>query len=189
MRAQGAKHPRQSIDGQLGYGAAVSHPRLFLLVVAGVFVAFLVVKSRIELVRDPAMARARRRLAAAKARARAKSGDPQAQAAAYREAAVVALEELGRPGLAASLARRADAADPDGPDSLRLLARAMRSAERHRALEKLLWQRLDAGPTEVSPQIWDELLALYDGPLRRPAQARVLRSLLGETSPAQREEE
>ncbi len=165
--------------------------RILLLSVAGVFVVFLVVKSRLELFRDPALARARRRLAAARTRAKEAKDDPAARAEAYRSAARIALEELGRPALAASLARRAEAADPDDPASVRLLARAMRRADRHRALEKLLWRRLDAqGPRAAGSQaVWNELLALYEGPLRRPAQARVLRALLGQTLETRTEEE
>lgn len=175
----------------LGYGAAVgSDPRLLLLVAAGVFVLFVILKSRLELVRDPDVARARRRLAQARARARAAKDDPAARAEAYREAACIALDELRRPGLAASLARRADAAAPHDPDGVRLLARAMRGAERYRALERLLWRRLDAGPPpEEAALLWEELLSLYDGPLRRRAQARVLRGLLGHEPGARGEEE
>lgn len=154
-----------------------------LLVVVVLFVIFVIVKSRIPLFRDPELVEARRRVRAAKAKAREAKGDPKARAAAYREAAEAALE-VGRTGLAASYARRADKADPDAEGGVRLIARAMRAGERHRALEKLLWQRLDGVDLqgERARRLFDELLALYDGPLHRRAQAQVLRQMLQRAS-------
>ena len=157
--------------------------RWALLVVVVLFVVFVIVKSRMPLFGDPAVADARRRVRAAKARAREAKGDPKARAAAYREAAEAALE-VGRTGIAASFARRADKTDPDAVGGIRLIARAMRAGERHRALEKLLWQRLDGIDLhgERAQRLFEELLALYEGPLHRRAQARVLRHMLGRES-------
>ncbi|NOY89987.1 MAG: hypothetical protein GXP55_02170, partial [Deltaproteobacteria bacterium] len=57
----------------------------------------------------------------------------------------------------------------------RIAALAMRRAHRYAALEKLLWRRLDRAIGCEST--FAELLSLYEGPLKRPEQARVLRSL------------
>ncbi len=152
-----------------------------LLVAAGCFLVFLLVKSRIPLVaRDPASAHARKRIAEAKHEARAAESDPARRARAWREAATIALEELGRPDLAATFAARAERADPSDPASLATLASAFRGANRFRALEKLLWRRLAAEPdpqSESYERAFQELLDLYEGPLRRKEQAKVLRDL------------
>ncbi|MEM9073910.1 MAG: hypothetical protein AAGE52_35790 [Myxococcota bacterium] len=160
-----------------------------ILIAVGVFGAFLLLKSRIPLFRDPALVRARKSIAAAKQEARRSRGPKRASA--FRRAATLALEDLGRPALAASFARRADKADPTSPENVRLLARAMRSAERHRALERLLWRRLDEASidSERGNRIFQELLGLYEGPLRSRAQARVLRALKGYPPQPRQEEE
>lgn len=148
------------------------------LLAAGLsFVLFMVVKTRFPFWLDDEGREARDRLAQAKERVRSASEGP-ARAAALREAARVALEEVGRPNLAASLARRAERADPDSPDSVSMMAAAMRRASRYRALERQLWRKLasvSSGPAH--DRAFDELLALYEGPMRRPEQARVLRRL------------
>ncbi len=144
------------------------------------FVLFVLVKSQFSLRgADPAMADARRKIAMARQRARAAKGSPKERAAAYREAALIALEELGRPNRAAFYARRADRADPEDPASIRVVARAMVRAKRYPALEKLLWTRLaDSAPeSERFGATFNEILDLYEGPMRRGAQARVLRRL------------
>ncbi|HJL05476.1 MAG TPA: hypothetical protein RMH85_30170 [Polyangiaceae bacterium LLY-WYZ-15_(1-7)] len=153
--------------------------RWALLAAVLLFIVFLVVKSRVALVRDPDAADARRRLGDARQRARQADKHSEARADAYLEAARIALDDLGRPRLAASYARRADRARPERTEGLRLVVRAMRRAERHRALERLLWRRLDEVDLEGerAERIFAELQRLYEGPLRRPAQARVLRQL------------
>ncbi|MDH5492794.1 MAG: hypothetical protein OEY14_12645, partial [Myxococcales bacterium] len=118
----------------------------------------------------------RKRLAEAKARARAAAQGAE-KAAALRQAAQIALDSLGRPNLAASFARRALRADPSDDESIHIVALAMRSAQRYRALEKLLWRRLDADGDDQ--RAFEELTSLYEGPMRRPEQARVLRRLRG----------
>lgn len=101
------------------------------------------------------------------------------KASAYRDAARLALEELRRPNLAVSLARRADRLDPDRADGLELLVASMSDSSRMRALERLLWRKL----REVEPgserhrKIFRELLALYQGPLKDPDRAEALRML------------
>ncbi len=151
-----------------------------LLTAVVLFVIFVVLKSRLSLGRDPDTAEARKQLIKAKQRVRAAKGDPDARAAALREASQIALDDLQRPGLAASFARRADRADPSSSEGLKLLARAMRQSERYRALERLLWRRLaevELG-TSRSGDLFDQLFELYEGPLRRSAQAKVLRTLI-----------
>ena len=153
--------------------------RWILLAAVLLFVTFLVIKSRIALFRDPELAASRKRLGEARALARSAKDDRALRAKAYREAATIALDELGRSGLAASYARRADRADPEKGQSLKLLSRAMTRAGRHRGLEKLLWRRLDevALDSERAGHLMDELVTLYEGPLRRHYTARVLRTL------------
>jgi len=146
-----------------------------ILVVTGVFAVFVLLKSRYSLAGNEGAREARARFSEAKARARAAVNNPSARAQALRDAALVALKDLHRPNLAASYARRAARAAPDDPESIRVAALAMRRAHRYAALEKLLWRRLDR---EVGCEVtFTELLALYEGPMKRPAQARVLRAL------------
>lgn len=140
------------------------------------FVTFLLAKSRISFDRDPNRIEGRRKLVEAKARARDARGDPLRRAQAFREASRIALEELSQPNLAASFARRAMKADPHDLESVQAVAAAMLSARRYRALEKLLWRRLDEEGFEG--EVFERLIELYEGPMRRPEQARVLRALL-----------
>lgn len=151
--------------------------RLALLGVVVLFVVFLGVKSLLA-ARDPGTKDAREALTRAKKSAREAQGASQ-RAEAWREAARVALDELERPGVAAVYARRAERDDPTHEDVLPLLAQTMRSARRHQALSKLLWRRLSEErlESERADRLMRELLALYEGPLRRAAQARVLRTL------------
>lgn len=101
---------------------------------------------------------------------------PAERAAALRSAAGIALDELGRPGLAASYARRADRLDPEQVDTVGLLALALRKQARFGALERLLWRKLaDASAPAVVQRAREELVGLYEGPLRRPEVAAALR--------------
>ena len=156
-----------------------------LLAAVVLFVVFLLVKTRLPLAgRDPALVEARRRLADAKRRAREAGRDPERRARAWRDAASIALDELGRPGLAATFARRAERADPRDQEAVGLLAVAMRQGSRVRALERLLYRRVaeDAdGP--AGRRALQELIELYDGPLQRPEQAAALRRLSGDAEP------
>jgi hypothetical protein len=104
------------------------------------------------------------------------------KAAAYRDAARLALDSLERPNLAVSLARRADRLDPNHGDGLEILVSSMSGGERMRALERLLWRKLrevDPG-SERHRKIFGELLALYQGPLKDPDRAEALRKLYPE---------
>jgi hypothetical protein len=151
-----------------------------LLIAGLLFVVFVVAKLVAPERRGGPQARvARQRIADARRRA-SDRGLPSAQrAAALREAALVALQDLDRPNLAASYARRADRLDPHDPGAIALLSTALRAATRFRALERLLWRRVaDAEPFgETAERAMQELLSLYDGPLNRPEIARALRRL------------
>ncbi|MDD9932739.1 MAG: hypothetical protein OXT09_04010 [Myxococcales bacterium] len=151
------------------------------LVIGGVlFVAFLLFKlSPFALPRDEHSQQARKDLAEAKRRSRDRSKSEPERATALREAAVAALEGLGRPSLAASYARRAEKLDPQDADAVGLLALSLRQASRFRALERFLWRRL-ADDTPGAPgyeRAYRELLSLYEGPLRRPEMAVALRRM------------
>jgi hypothetical protein len=151
-----------------------------LLIAGLLFVVFLIVKLVApERRRGPNAHAARRRIAEAKRRASDRALSSAQRAAALREAALVALQELDRPNLAASYARRADRLDPEDPGTLALLSTALRAAARFRALERLLWRRVaDAEPFgEAAERAVQELLSLYEGPLNRPEVARALRRL------------
>ncbi len=146
-----------------------------------VFAIFLLVKSRVGLRgADPVQRSGRARIAKLKREIFSHKTDRAHRAALWRKAAEIALDELGRPYRAATYARRADKLDPDAKEAVPLIARAFRRARRFRALERLLWRRLDrmdALDDSRSSPIVAELITLYSGPLRRPAQARTLERL------------
>ena len=97
-----------------------------------------------------------------------------------RDAATIALEELARPSLAASYARRAERIDPGDAQAVSLVALTLRRAARYRALERFLWRRLaEHAPGAGRDSIERELCALYEGPLRRPEIAAGLRRISG----------
>jgi hypothetical protein len=138
-----------------------------------------------RLTRDKRQRVAHQRIGEAKRKARDRSAAPELRAAALREAAVVALEELRRPELAASYALRAERLHPADPDTVGLLAVALRTGAKYRALERILWRQLagHARSTAAYERAFDELVGLYDGPLQRPETAKVLRELKA-SSPA-----
>lgn len=152
---------------------------LVLLGAGLLFVLFLIVKLVAPERRGPEARAARLRIAEAKRRASDHALPTPQRAAAMRDAALIALEQLGRPSLAASYARRAERLDPQAPEAIALLSAALRSATRFRALERLLWRRLaDSIPADpAAERALEELLSLYEGPLRRPEVARALRRL------------
>ena len=152
------------------------------LVFAGLlFVGFLLFKTlRISGPHDERYHEARRRVADARRRARDPSASPEDRAAALREAAVAALDGMGRPSLAASYARRAERLDPGDAAAVGLRAVALRRATRFRALERFLWRRLADDENEAGPgyaRAYQELISLYEGPLKRPEMATALRRL------------
>jgi hypothetical protein len=125
---------------------------------------------------------ARKRMLEAKRRAGDRAASNAARAAACREAASAALEGLGRPRLAAAFARRAERLDPSHPDAVSLVALTLRRSARYSALERFLWQRLadlEASDASAFERAFEELVALYEGPLRRPETARALRRFRG----------
>jgi hypothetical protein len=155
--------------------------RSLLLVLAGMaLVAFVLFKPRLaRRARTPVAAAAWKAIAAAQARARDVSAGAGPRAAALREAASLALNELEQPGLAASFARRAEKLEPQNTATFGLLASTLRSASRFRALERLLWRRLgSADPAaEDYQRALDELITLYEGPLKRAEVAVALQRL------------
>lgn len=152
--------------------------RIALLVAVGLFLAFLVLKSRISFgPRAAGASAARKQLAEAKARALSAANDGTARGAAWRDAAAVAMDQLGRPMLAAGFALRAHRADPDNADSVVILARSLTGARRLRTLEKVLWQRLGGTPGAAYEAAFTALVEAYEGPMRRPLWASALRSL------------
>ena len=162
-----------------------TEPASILFVLVGVlFVAFLLFK----LVRPSFRSRAdqndtRRKIADAKRRARLRDATSIQSASAWREAAWEALEGLSRPNLAASYARRAERLDPNDEEAIGLLAISLRRAARYRALERFLWRRIADDPDRKGvgyKRTFDELVRLYDGPLRRPEMARALLRLKSE---------
>ena len=149
-------------------------------IAGGAFALFLLFKLLVPaLGRDPRAREARQRVAEAKRRGSDRAASPALRAAALREAAVIALEDLRQPNLAASYALRAQRLDPNDAEAVGVLATALRRASRWAALERVMWRKLaDCEPdSDVYRRAFDELLRLYDGQLRRPEVAQALRRL------------
>lgn len=144
------------------------------------FVAFLLFRARVPLGVPRAQAReAEKQIASAKARARDRSRSATDRARDWCDAATVTLDVLRRPSRAASYALRAARVDPDHSQAVVLLARALGRARRLPALERVLWRRLDGPRGNAWDAAFDALLALYEGPLRKPERSRALRKLAG----------
>jgi len=158
---------------------------VLLLAGGGGFAVYLLAKMLGAMgMQHPRFEPARKALSEAKRKARDRSASASERAAALREAATVALEGLQRPTLAASYARRAEKLDPKHPASASLLATALRRGTRYRALELLLWRQLADHPVAsvAYERAFQELVTLYEGPLRRPETATVLRRLASTAS-------
>jgi hypothetical protein len=159
---------------------------LLLLLGGAGFLAFLVLKMLVGLnERDGDTQAAKQRMLEAKRRGGDRSAGNAQRAAAFREAATAALEGLGRPRLAAAFARRAERLEPGNQEAVSLIALTLRRSARYSALERFLWQRLadfESSDGQAFSRAFDELIALYDGPLRRPETARVLRRFRGAAS-------
>jgi hypothetical protein len=151
--------------------------RMALLAAGVLFALFLLAKLlRPRARRTPAQREALARLNALKQQAREPERSAAERAALLRSAAGIALHQLGRAGLAASLARRADRLDPDEAAGVGLIALALRKQARFAALERLLWRKLaDAPAPAVVQRAREELQQLYEGPLKRPEVAAALR--------------
>jgi hypothetical protein len=163
----------------------------WLLLIAGaLLLTYLFLKLRgMLLPRTPAAREAKKQIEQAKRRAREPGRSRTERAAAWREAAMVALEQLDRPNLAASYARRAERADPEDAAAVKLLSLTFREAGRLPALERLLWRRLAQVPKGAAfTRAFAELVSLYEGPLRRPERAMVLRRLRDASIPPPGEE-
>ena len=157
-------------------------PQSLLLLIGGTgFVIYLLLQwLTAPQRRDGRYREARQRMLAAKRRGTDRARTLEERAAALREAAQIALEELQRPSLAAAFARRAERCLPAHPESEGLLARALRRGARYSALERLLWRQMADEAELTGPRhqrALEELLSLYDGPLQRPETARALRRL------------
>lgn len=149
---------------------------LFLAAVG--FAAYLAWRLYRALHRPRDDAEAKRRYRDLRAAARAEK-NVKIKASLYVESARCALYELERPNLAASLARRAERLDPSSEEPLPLLVEAMMEAGRARALERQLLRRIDrlAADEPRYRAAFDALLRLYEGPLRLPEKANLLRRL------------
>ncbi len=153
------------------------------LIFAGLsFVVFMVIKVWVPFRLSSRKLRpARLRVQQAKQRA-VQAHDPRLKAEAWREAALVVLEELHNPSLASRFARRAERADPGNLETLSLVSQSLRRAKRFGALERFLWKRLAEGHAEQSAvydRVFDELVALYEGPMHYEERAKALRQLRG----------
>ncbi len=149
-----------------------------LLAAVVLFVAFLLFKSRVSLSpRDPAIAEARRKIKRAKKRARQAADDREARVRAWLDAARIARDELDRPRLAASFALRAARVDPDHVTAITMMAESFREAGRYRAAEKFLWRRLDGPHGPGYDAAFEQLVALYEGPMRKRERAQALRAM------------
>lgn len=152
--------------------------RYSLILAAAGFAVYLGWRLYLALIRPHDDGEARRRYRELRAASRAEQ-NPKIKASLYLEAARCALSELERPNLAASLARRSERLDPTSEDALPLLVEAMLSAGRARALERQLLRRIDRLSADDARYIaaFDALLQLYEGPLRLPEKANLLRRL------------
>ncbi len=152
---------------------------LALAIAGALFLFYVLLKLRYSLL--PASAEVRdvkRRIQQAQVRAHDRSASAEVRARAFCEAAQVALEELGRPNLAASYARRAQRVDPSLAEPVRLLSMSLQRGGRLRALERLLWRRLAHEDTSPGYQCaYDELVKLYSGPMKKPDRAAVLKRM------------
>ena len=127
--------------------------RMALLAAGVLFALFLLAKLLRPRARStPAQREAVARLNALKQQAREPNRSVEDRAALLRSAAGIALEELDRAGLAASLARRADRLDPAQADGVGLLALALRKQARFAALERMLWRKLADSPAPAVVQ-------------------------------------
>lgn len=147
-----------------------------LLAAALLFVLFVVAQALLPaLIGRGKLGEANVRLSSTIARATG-NADLAERAAGLREASTLALTELRRPRLAVRYALWALEAAPGDPANVPVLAAAMMRAKRLRALERHLWELMDEHPA-VLAAAYDALLELYDGPMKTPERARVLRAL------------
>lgn len=155
-----------------------------LLAAALLFVLFVVGQALLPAIVGRGRRReAHARLSAAVARGTDAARAPAERASALRQASEIALAEIRKPRLAIRYAHWADRASPGDAETIAVLARAMTVGRRYRALERLLWRTIDEHDAARETAL-DALLALYDGPMRLPERARVLRALRARSASA-----
>jgi hypothetical protein len=154
-------------------------PQAAALAAALLFVLFVVAQALLPAIAFRGRKReAHGRLSTAVARGTDTARPAIERAAALRDAATIALDELKRPRLASRYALWAGDALPGDPETVALASRILMRAKKPRALERFLWRALDAS-TDPSARdaAFDALIALYEGPMDAPERARVLRRL------------
>lgn len=158
-----------------------------LLAAACLFVLFVVAQALLPaIMRRGPRKELNARLSSAVARGTDRAQPADVRADALRSAAEIALAELKRPRLALRYARWADEASPGDARNIAVLAQTMMRAGRYRALERQLWRSMDAHPdAPAHDAAFDALLALYEGPMRAPERARVLRGMRRATATAE----
>jgi hypothetical protein len=150
-----------------------------LAALAILLVALVIVQGLLPVLRRPPGApQARARLSAAVARGSDTSKPAEERARAFVDAGKEARDALHRPRLAARYAHHAHALAPGDPDVVGFVITTMRAAKRHVGLERALWVSLDRAADDATFETARAALAtLYEGPLKRPERARVLKGL------------
>lgn len=150
-----------------------------LLAAACLFVLFVLSQAVLPaLMRRGPRREVRARLAEAVAGGTNGSRSAAERAASFREAAHIASEDMKKPRLALRYARSAHDANPTDAANIELLANMMMRAGKYRALERHLWRSLDTHPDSASFDVaFQALLSLYEGPMKAPERARVLRAM------------
>jgi hypothetical protein len=159
--------------------------------VAIAFLVFLVVRSRVDFAKlgkpkpKPApkpTADSREKLVELKKRARTAPAKSD-RAAAWREAAELAANDLGRPELVSAYALRALRINQDDVAALELLVGAWTKSGKLGLLERQLWRRLKGERGPGYERAYDALLTLYEGPLNRREAADALRAMRANSLP------
>ncbi len=154
-----------------------------LVVTAGVFVLFLLVRLRPALpggkrVKAGALRDAKKRIEEAK--------DDASRALALADAGDVCAKSVGRTTGAIGYYLRAMRLNPASAALVERAAIAL--ARRPHALESLLWRRLGAEPwtgarEDAARAALAQLVRLYDGPLKNRVRARAFENALGALPP------
>jgi hypothetical protein len=150
-----------------------------LAALAGLLALLVVVQGLLPVLRRPPGApAARARLSAAVARGSDATQPAAERARAFVEAGREARDALQRPRLAARYAHHAHALAPGQLDVVAFAVSTMRAARRHVGLERALWISMDRAADDATFEAArSALVALYEGPLKRPERARVLAGL------------
>jgi len=149
-----------------------------LVGLAVLLVLLVIVQAVLPVVRAPGGRAAQAKLSAAVARGSDAKLPAVERARALAHARRQALEGLKRPRLAARYAQHALGLAPGEADVVAFAVRAMGAAKRHVGLERALWISLDRAVDDATFEAARvALVALYEGPLKRPERARVLAGL------------